>query len=75
MMYHVKSLVSRSKIGSSIRFLSPYRAEKLTQRLRDSRRTVNPTSWQITLDQRFFIAGYVTEVSGLGVGGEEEKTD
>ena len=35
-IYHVKSLVSRSKIGSSIRFLSPYRAEKLTQRLRDS---------------------------------------
>ena len=33
MMYHVKSLVSRSKIRSSIRF---YRAEKLTQRLRDS---------------------------------------
>ena len=36
MMYHVKSLVSRYKIGSSIRFLSPYKAEKLAQRLRDS---------------------------------------
>ena len=35
-IYHVKSLVSRYKIGSSIRFLSPYRAEKLAQRLRDS---------------------------------------
>ena len=36
MMYHVKLLVSRPKIRSSIRFLSPYRAEKLAQRLRDS---------------------------------------
>ena len=49
MMYHVTSLVSRSKIGSSIRFLSPYRAEKLTQRLRDS-------NVKVTFNTAFFEA-------------------
>ena len=54
MMYHVTSLVSRSKIGSSIRFLSPYRAEKLTQRLRDS-------NVKVPLNTAFFEA-YIVQL-------------
>ena len=49
MIYHVKLLVSRPKIRSSIRFLSPYRAEKLTQRLRDS-------NVKVALNTAFFEA-------------------